>query len=93
MKKLLIAVGVTLLITGCSATESSMKENEKVAMESSVGQKAVHTYIKKAKAHLSTTPNYNPEVHDNRLMKMASESFQISADEAAQIYIAYEYDK
>lgn len=93
MKKLLIAVGVTLLFTGCSATESSMKENEKVEIESSVGQKAVYTYIKKAKAHLSTAPNYNPEVYDDRLMKMASDSFQISAEEATQIYIAYEYDK
>ncbi|QFK71216.1 hypothetical protein F7984_08130 [Pradoshia sp. D12] len=93
MKKMLIALGVTLLFTGCSASESSIKVNEKVEIESSVGQKAVHTYIKKAKAHLSTAPNYNPAVYDDRLMKMASDSFQISVEEATEIYKAYEYDK
>lgn len=90
MKKQLIGIGALLVISGCSAPDLFQNNNHQANIESSVDQKTVHTYIKKAKAHLSTAPNYNPADVEDRLMKMASDSFQLSVDEVTKIYTAYE---
>ena len=91
MKKQIIGISALLLLAGCSQSNLFLNETEKVKIESSVDQKAVYSYIKKAQAHLNTAPNYNSAVHEEKLLHMASDSFQITVGEAALIYTAYEY--
>ena len=91
MKKEIIGISILLFMAGCSNSNLFLNDTQKVNMESSVDQKAVYSYIKKAQAHLSIAPNYNPAVQEEKLLKMASDSFQISVGEAALIYTAYEY--
>lgn len=93
MKKMVIGVSIVLLLTGCHVPENYIKDNQKADIESSVDQKTVYTYIKKAKAHLSTAPNYNSADFEDRFMKMASDSFQLSVNEVTEIYTAYEYNE
>ena len=91
MKKEIIGISMLLLMAGCGHSELYQNETHKVNIESSVDQKAVYSYIKRAQAHLSVAPNYNPSIHEEKLLSMASDSFQISVADAALIYTAYEY--
>ena len=91
MKKEIIGLSALLILVGCSDSTLFVNETKKIKIDSVVDQKAVYSYIKKAQAHLNTAPNYNRAVHEEELLKMASDSFQITIGEATLIYTAYEY--
>ena len=78
-------------MAGCSTSDLYVNETRKVNIESSVDQKAVYAYLKKAQAHLSTAPNYKPAVHEDNILEMTSDSFQIPIEDVTLIYTTYEY--
>ena len=90
MKKEIVGISLLLFMAGCSTTDLYVNETSKVNIESSVDQKAVYAYLKKAQAHLSTAPNYKPAVHEGNILGMTSDSFQIPLGDATLIYTAYE---
>ena len=91
MKKEVICISALLLLTGCGQSNLVQNETKKVEIETSIDQKAVYSYIKKAQAHLSVATNYKPEKHEEKILMMASESFQLPVTDVALIYTAYEY--
>ncbi len=93
MKKQLIGISAILVISGCGAPDLFLNNNHQANIESVIDQKTVHTYIEKAIAHLSTAPNYNQADVEERLLKMASDSFHIPVNEVRKIYTAYEYNE
>ena len=91
MKKEIIGISALLFMAGCSTSDLYVNETQKINIDVSVDQKAVFSYIKKAQAHLSTAPNYKPTVHEEKILEMTSDSFQIPVGDVALIYTAYEY--